>query len=162
MAAGHYDQVAAIGLEASPYDTELFKKLNQLEQLARSGNETAQYYEGVVNKRECRQLHGDAKSDAELSRADTCYKISLNWWLPLAQSSDPDSQWEIGQLYVDGNGVPKSPLNAIEWYYKAARGFQKLNNRERALMVLEDMREAGRKHPLTRKLSKQLLGSYEQ
>jgi TPR repeat protein len=66
----------------------------------------------------------------------------------------------VGHAYALGRGVPQSPLNAIDWYYKAARGFQKLGDRERALLILEDMQAVNAEHPLTRKLSQQLLGAY--
>ena len=42
-------------------------------------------------------------------------------WQPLAQSGDPDAQFNMGQAYKLGRGVKTDPSAAIDWYGKAAK-----------------------------------------
>ena len=48
------------------------------------------------------------------------YAKAVAQWLPLAQSGDPDAQFNMGQAYKLGRGVPANMTRAIEWYRKAA------------------------------------------
>ena len=48
------------------------------------------------------------------------YAKAVAQWLPLAQSGDPDAQFNMGQAYKLGRGVPANMTSAIEWYRKAA------------------------------------------
>jgi uncharacterized protein len=41
-------------------------------------------------------------------------------WRPLAESGDPIAQYNLGLLYLDGHGVPQSPLEAANWFRRAA------------------------------------------
>jgi len=38
----------------------------------------------------------------------------------LAESGDPDAQWQLGVLYHDGDLVPKDDQLAVEWFQRAA------------------------------------------
>lgn len=49
------------------------------------------------------------------------YAKAVAIWQPLAQSGDPDAQFNIGQAYKLGRGVKTDPSAAIDWYGKAAR-----------------------------------------
>jgi tetratricopeptide (TPR) repeat protein len=42
-------------------------------------------------------------------------------WRPLAEAGDADAQFNMGQAYKLGKGVPADPATAQSWYLKAAR-----------------------------------------
>ena len=48
------------------------------------------------------------------------YAKAVAEWQPLAQAGDPDAQFNMGQAYKLGRGVPSSMSTAIDWYRKAA------------------------------------------
>lgn len=52
------------------------------------------------------------------SRGD--YKAAVEIWRPLAASGDADAQFNLGQAYKLGRGIPANLPNAIEWFRKAA------------------------------------------
>src|SRR5436190_1771469 len=41
-------------------------------------------------------------------------------WRPLANAGDPDAQFNMGQAYKLGRGVPMDAPLALEWFRKAA------------------------------------------
>ncbi len=49
------------------------------------------------------------------------YAKAVALWLPLAQTGDPDAQFNMGQAYKLGRGVKTDPAAAIDWYRKAAK-----------------------------------------
>jgi cell division septation protein DedD len=50
------------------------------------------------------------------------YSAAVNEWRPLADKGDPDAQFDLGQAYKLGRGVPARDLNiAQSWYEKAAQ-----------------------------------------
>ena len=49
------------------------------------------------------------------------YARAVAIWQPLAQSGDPDAQFNMGQAYKLGRGVKTDPSAAIDWYGKAAK-----------------------------------------
>lgn len=49
------------------------------------------------------------------------YARAVAVWQPLAQSGDPDAQFNMGQAYKLGRGVKADPVLAIDWYRKAAK-----------------------------------------
>ncbi len=53
------------------------------------------------------------------SRGD--YATAFKEWLPLAEQGDPVTQSNLGYLYLNGYGVPKSYDEALNWYKKAAK-----------------------------------------
>lgn len=57
------------------------------------------------------------------------YATALKEFLPLAQAGQASAQAAIGQMYLDGHGVPKDPAQAAIWLEKAAAGG---NSRARA------------------------------
>ena len=42
-------------------------------------------------------------------------------WRPLAEKGDPDAQFNLGQAYKQGRGVPENMASALNWYEKAAQ-----------------------------------------
>lgn len=52
------------------------------------------------------------------SRGD--YKAAVEQWRPAAIAGDPDAQFDLGQAYKLGRGVPVDLVLAEQWYGKAA------------------------------------------
>ena len=50
------------------------------------------------------------------------YELALKIWQPLAESGDPQAQYYIGWLYVNGFGVPQDYRKAEEYWILAAAG----------------------------------------
>ena len=50
------------------------------------------------------------------------YTTALREFLPLAEAGQASAQAAIGQMYLDGLGVPKDPAQAAVWLEKAAGG----------------------------------------
>ncbi|MDO7833550.1 SPOR domain-containing protein [Sphingobium sp. HBC34] len=49
------------------------------------------------------------------------YAKAIAEWRPLAQGGDPDAQFNLGQAYKLGRGVPSDLNVALDWYRKAAQ-----------------------------------------
>lgn len=47
------------------------------------------------------------------------YAKAIAEWRPLAQAGDPDAQFNLGQAYKLGRGVPADFPTALDWYRKA-------------------------------------------
>jgi uncharacterized protein len=41
-------------------------------------------------------------------------------WRPLAEEGDPEAQFNMALLYLDGKGVPENPAEAATWFRRAA------------------------------------------
>jgi TPR repeat protein len=41
-------------------------------------------------------------------------------WRPLADEGEPEAQFNLGLLYLDGHGVPQNPAEAVTWFRRAA------------------------------------------
>lgn len=63
--------------------------------------------------------HADTKAGVD-AWAQGDYARALKVWLPLAEAGDADAQFNLGQTYKMGRGVPQDPNTALEWYRKAA------------------------------------------
>ncbi|WP_374655845.1 tetratricopeptide repeat protein [Dongia sp.] len=50
------------------------------------------------------------------------YATALKEFMPLAEAGQASAQAAIGQMYLDGHGVPKDPVQAASWLEKAAGG----------------------------------------
>jgi TPR repeat protein len=48
------------------------------------------------------------------------YKTAVDRWRPVAIKGNPDAQFNLGQAYKTGRGVPTDLKQAEEWYRKAA------------------------------------------
>lgn len=54
------------------------------------------------------------------------YATALKEWQPLAQQGDRNAQFNLGLMYLDGQGVPQDFEQAADWLRKSARkGFVK-------------------------------------
>jgi TPR repeat protein len=140
--------------------TALFEHEDELEKLAKSGDIDARYWEGMwchhtgLQYESSFQQHPNEENTRTVM--DSRYQEAVKWWRPLAETGVVYPQWNLGTLYAHGRGVPKSPSNAIDLYYKAGVQFRKANDREHALVVLDNMRETDETNPLTKKLCRSL------
>ncbi len=48
------------------------------------------------------------------------YTTAVKEWRPLAEEGEPEAQFNLGLLYVDGHGVPQSLAEAVNWFRRAA------------------------------------------
>ena len=48
------------------------------------------------------------------------FEEAFMWCLKAARVGHAGAQFNLGQMYRDGQGVPRNPENAVEWYRKAA------------------------------------------
>lgn len=96
----------------------------------------------------------DVRAGIEAWRAGN-YEAAIREWRPLADRGDADAQFNLGQAYRLGRGVPANLPLALEWFEKAARQghaqaeanlglslFQN-NQRERAMPWLRRAAERG-------------------
>jgi TPR repeat protein len=100
----------------SPYFKDLSEKKKLLEQMAEGGDITARYYEGVLSLKDADRMSRGQLTEVQRRLAQGEYQTALHWVRPLAEFGDADSQRLVAGMYADGNGVPQSPLNAIDWY----------------------------------------------
>ena len=49
------------------------------------------------------------------------YATALREWTPLAKRGDADAQYNLGQMYRKGEGVPQDYKTAAKWYTLAAK-----------------------------------------
>lgn len=42
-------------------------------------------------------------------------------WEPLARQGDASSQFQLGWLYIEGNGVPQNLEQGVQWYTQSAQ-----------------------------------------
>ena len=49
------------------------------------------------------------------------YATALREWAPLAKRGDADAQYNLGQMYRKGEGVPQDYKTAAKWYTLAAK-----------------------------------------
>ena len=49
------------------------------------------------------------------------YATALREWTPLAKQGDADAQYNLGQMYNQGKGVPQDDKTAVKWYKLAAK-----------------------------------------
>ena len=48
------------------------------------------------------------------------YKTAYKLWLPLAEQGDAKAQYNLGQMYYEGQGVPQDNKEAVKWYRLSA------------------------------------------
>jgi len=49
------------------------------------------------------------------------YQKALRLWKPFAKQGDVDAQYNLGDMYAKGKGVPEDVAKAVHWYTKAAK-----------------------------------------
>jgi len=70
------------------------------------------------------------------------YARAVGEWRPLAAAGDADSQFNLGQAYKLGRGVPADPAQALEWFRKAgAQGHLRANDNYGLLLFQQGKRE---------------------
>ena len=52
--------------------------------------------------------------------ATTTYAQALYWYLKAAKQGNAGAQYELGEMYARGLGVPRDQTQAVAWYSKAA------------------------------------------
>ena len=64
--------------------------------------------------------------DGDLAWKKQDYEKAKQIWLPLAEKGNEVAQFDIGKLYVLGQGVPQDYNEAFKWYkLAAAKGYAK-------------------------------------
>jgi TPR repeat protein len=48
------------------------------------------------------------------------YATAWREWQPLAEQGNPGAQFNLGQLYLKGHGVPQDYVQARQWFERAA------------------------------------------
>ena len=48
------------------------------------------------------------------------YATALQEWRPLAEQGYASAQYNLGQMYTNGEGVPQDYTEAVKWYRLAA------------------------------------------
>ncbi len=82
------------------------------------------------------------------------YAKSITEWRPMAAAGDADAQFNLGQAYKLGRGVPMDMPIAIEWFRKAAaQGHQRASDNMGLLMFQQGKREEAM--PFIRKSAQQ-------
>jgi TPR repeat protein len=49
------------------------------------------------------------------------FATALREWKPLAEQGNADAQYNLGQMYRKGDGVPQNYKTAVKWYRLAAK-----------------------------------------
>lgn len=70
------------------------------------------------------------------------YARAIREWRPLAEAGDADAQFNLGQAYKLGRGVPQDLAQAAEWFRRAA-GQNHLQAADNLGLVLYDMGQKG-------------------
>ena len=65
-------------------------------------------------------LRASEFNDGLIAYLDSNYDLARRYWLPLAEAGDADSQFAIGMLHEQGQGVAIDHAGAAVWYRKAA------------------------------------------
>ena len=71
------------------------------------------------------------------------YKTAHRLWLSLAEQGDASAQYNLGQMYVQGKGVPQDYKEAVKWFRLSAEqgdadAQNNLGNALRDLMRIQD------------------------
>ena len=48
------------------------------------------------------------------------YQTAFKLWLPLAEQGDADAQFNLGNMYDNGQGIKQDYFEAVKWYRQAA------------------------------------------
>ncbi len=48
------------------------------------------------------------------------YSTAIKEWRPLAEEGSAAAQFNVGRMYLDGQGVPQDPSQAAKWFERAA------------------------------------------
>ena len=70
------------------------------------------------------------------------FKRAVDEWRPLAVAGDADAQFNLGQAYKLGHGVPLDPSLAKSWFLKAANQGHLQAGENYGLALFEDGKKA--------------------
>jgi uncharacterized protein len=71
-------------------------------------------------------VYGDDYQDGADAYDRKDYKTAYKLWLPLAEQGDALAQYNLGQMYRNGQGVPQDDKEAVKWYRLSAEQFYAL------------------------------------
>lgn len=93
-------------------------------------------------------LSADADTKAGVDAwAQGDYAKAVRQWLPLAQAGDADAQFNLGQAYKMGRGVPQDMAAALGWYAKAtAQGHVQADDAYGLLLYQQNRRPEAMPH----------------
>jgi hypothetical protein len=66
------------------------------------------------------RLHAGPLEDGFKAYDSGRYQQAMQLWLPLAKQNNPDALYNVGLLYMKGQGAQKDPRAAIDWFKRAA------------------------------------------
>lgn len=143
--------------EASDALNNQLRDQSKLEELAKGGSAEAAYWAGMLEYHEGERAQRGARGDANMLKyAEESFGKAIGWWKPLVERGYSGAQAAYGTAYAEGRGVPQSPSNAIELWYKAATTFSKAGDREDALTLYDMMRKLDPSNPYVTKLQRAL------
>jgi TPR repeat protein len=114
----------------------------------------ASYYWGRYYSRICGAL--DASKIASATTAQ-CWADILDSFKIASEGGVFRASFNVGLMYENGWGVPKSNYVAADWYLKAANKYDSEGNREGALEAVEAAIRVVPDHPAANRLRAQLL-----
>jgi hypothetical protein len=136
--------------------TESFKKEAQLRELLKKradmGEPAASFYWGVLIAESQKQFVDSNITEARLKARNQSFQLAIGYFKKACSGGVATACWNIGNFLVNGYGETKSGLAAAEWYYKAGLRYLDVNERDRALASLEEIRKIDVNHPLAKKL----------
>ena len=143
-------------LERSPISLEKSEELakrrdnirDELIRQARNNGKRAQYAMGLISY----DAAFEAREKEILDRGEALFAWAAEWFKQSSENGFPPAMCRLGIMYTLGDGVIKSNLMALEWFYKGGVGYLKINSRESSLRCLEMMMKIERTHHLTVKL----------
>lgn len=140
--------------------TENFKKEVQLRELLRKradiGEPAASFYWGVLIAESEERIVSSRTSEAGLKARNQSFQLAIGYFKKACTGGVATACWNIGSFLVNGYGDTKSGLAAAEWYYKAGTRYLAINERDRALASLEEIRKIDSNHSLAKKLEAHL------
>lgn len=116
--------------ECEPDVTRLFAGADP-ETIAPHHTSDAEFRSRWLASVRCHAELGDAESQLALGVAyrdgsdgpPQDYFVAAQWFRRAAEQANPMAQYNLGQLYQSGRGVPKDLVQAHLWYNLAASGF---------------------------------------
>lgn len=96
-----------------------------------------------------------AKLASDVERPKLYAKV-VTFWKQAGEAGEPGGFWNLAVMCQNGEGVTRSKLAAVEWYYKAGVAYLGKGEREKALAALEAVRSIDATSGLAQKLAARL------
>ena len=84
---------------------------------------------------------------ARQAYAQQDYATAREKWQTLAETGDAAAQYNLGNLYGKGRGVPQNSAKARAWFEKAATQTGDKETRQAAQKALQNLNKTGGKKP---------------